>query len=141
LKAADDADLNLWMSTINYASTFSTAGIRILRHNEFDGQHDFGVDLLELPHASLQQWSQGPKMSTATTISAKSGSSTATIDGTQDRETATVDDLRSDREDQPLTPEDLFFSRAVHSNLALVDDRAEHSWNTSRANLVRVSGI
>lgn len=108
-RASDEADLNLWMSTINYAATFRTAGIR-LRMSPYDDRSDGDLNLPQPKNQSLAQI----KFSTATSIYAAS-ISPSELGFMPAASRTDSGDSAADNVDGQM--QDLMFPRAITSDL------------------------
>lgn len=133
LRAASDADLNIWMSTVNYAATFRTVGIRLLAPSGSSSQSNTRD---RLPEPNIRSLSQ-TKLSTATSVSAESISASDT--------TSAIPEIEGSEEYSPgdaldVQMRDLFIPRTVTSDLQIPRRTlASSTWHATRADIERVS--
>lgn len=132
LRATDEADLNLWMSTVNYGATFRSMGIRIKRGSD---SPDYPP---HLPLIFPTNGSGDTPERLASKVSAMSAISAATIDELDTVNTSSqlqsppankvtsVADIKAAEEAKPLPvkSQDLRSSRLT--------------WTTPRSDLIRV---
>lgn len=131
LRASDENSMNLWISTINYAATFRSAGIRLRMPQGADQKGHRNETLPEMP----ERWPlPSTKASAATTISA--GSTLAGIDDYAVGDLALYPKEQSHRD----SLDSLIFARSGLSNLQapLVANGRDH-WHASRGDIIRVS--
>lgn len=133
LRASDENSMNLWISTINYAATFRSAGIRLRIPQGADPKGPRNDALPEMP----ERWPvPSTKASAATTISA--GSTLAAINDHAVGELALSPKEQSSRD----SLDSLIFARSALSNLKApsVADGRDH-WHASRGDIIRVSRL
>lgn len=137
LRASDEASMNLWISTINYAASFCSTGIRLRPTSRLEQPQLSGDSLPPVP----DNWgSSGVKSSVATTISAGS-----TMPSTENYE----NDFTEGYTDASQAPngasgqdlDTLMFARSVLSDLSAPRDIAldPNHWHVSRGDIMRVS--
>jgi hypothetical protein len=126
LRASSDTDLNLWMSTVNYAATFRTVGIRLLAPSDEPYSSDIRDQLPEPKARTLSQ----TKLSTATNVSAESIPASDTTSVPQDTEADALENQMRD----------FFFPRTVTSDLkSSRRTPASSNWHATRGDIERVS--
>lgn len=111
-QASDEKDLNLWMSTINYAATFRTADLPLLK-SPTHASSEIDACAIDLPHLKERPEPQ-TKLSTATSIYAASVSSSEL--GTISPVTQAASHLSAAENDNTQT-QDLMFPRSTRSDL------------------------
>lgn len=123
--AANEDNLNAWISAVNYAASFRTAGIRMR------GSPTTSLPIPFLPMPDLGSRSL-PKASTTSTISAMSAQ---TDDG--ENQSSQVDPTRDETTPSTYASENLLFPRNISSNL-LPHNELSGRQQSSRSDVLRV---